>query len=151
MSVSRNKMLFVLVGLVLLSVSLSQPSWGSSYKIEWDNLNSGIQPVSSDEYFIMASVGGSVIGGMQSAEGADYVLVGGFWTGYYTPGDVTCDGNVDAGDLIYLINYLFIGGAPPCFWNAGDVNCDKAIDMADAIHLVNYLFIGGPPPLMCDS
>ncbi len=29
-------------------------------------------------------------------------------------GDVNCDGNVDIGDVMYLINYLFIGGAPPC-------------------------------------
>ncbi len=151
MTFSRNKMPFVLIGVLLLSAALSQPCWSSSYKIDWHNLNSGVQPVSSDKYFITASVGESVAGGMQSAEEGDYVLVTGFWTGYYTPGDVNCDGNVDVGDVIYLINYLFRAESPPCFWNAGDVNCDKAIDIGDVIYLINYLFIGGSPPLMCDS
>jgi len=151
MSVSRKKMLFVLIGLVVLSVGLSQASWASSYKIDWDNLNSGVQPQSSDEYFIMSSLGESVAGSMQSTQGGYYVLAGGFWTGYYTSGDANCDGKVDVADVVYLLNYLFISGPPPCFWNAGDVNCDKGINIADVIYLINYLFRDGPPPLMCDS
>jgi len=31
-------------------------------------------------------------------------------------GDVNCDGKVDSGDIVYLINYLFLGGPPPCVW-----------------------------------
>ena len=28
-------------------------------------------------------------------------------------GDCNCDGKVDVGDVVYLINYLFRGGPPP--------------------------------------
>ena len=42
-------------------------------------------------------------------------------------GDVNGDGNVDIGDVFYLINYLFAGGpAPVC---SGDVNGDKHQDL----------------------
>jgi hypothetical protein len=28
-------------------------------------------------------------------------------------GDANCDGEVDLGDVVYLINYLYKGGDPP--------------------------------------
>jgi hypothetical protein len=32
---------------------------------------------------------------------------------YFVRGDANKDGNIDIGDVIYLINYLFKGGTPP--------------------------------------
>jgi hypothetical protein len=31
-------------------------------------------------------------------------------------GDVNCDGNINEGDVIFLLNYLFFGASPPCVW-----------------------------------
>ncbi len=31
-------------------------------------------------------------------------------------GDANCDGDVNIGDVTYLINYLFLGTSPPCVW-----------------------------------
>jgi hypothetical protein len=61
-------------------------------------------------------------------------------------GDVTGDGQINAGDVVFLINYLFISGPAPQPLSAGDINGDCAINSADVVYLINYLFIGGPPP-----
>jgi aminopeptidase N len=61
-------------------------------------------------------------------------------------GDVNLDGEIDAADVLYLINYLFAGGPEPIPWESGDVNCDGIVDVADAVYLINYLFIAGPSP-----
>jgi hypothetical protein len=147
MSEIEIKRILLLVGFFVLLFSTSQLSWGSGYVIDWDNLNNGIRPESSDVYFIMSSVGQSVTGSMQ---GGGYVLVAGFWTGYYKSGDVTYDGKVDLGDVVFLINYLYRGGQPPSLWETGDVTCDGVIDLGDVVYLINYLFRNGPPPLHCD-
>jgi hypothetical protein len=61
-------------------------------------------------------------------------------------GDVNADGNMNAADVVYLINYLSIyGPAPDPLW-VGDCNCDGMINNVDVVYLINYLFIGGPPP-----
>lgn len=31
-------------------------------------------------------------------------------------GDVNCDGIVNEGDIIFLLNYLYFGGSAPCIW-----------------------------------
>jgi len=149
MSVSKKRSKIILLSALffVLFVFLAQLSWASGYIIDWDNLNNGIQPESSDVYFIMSSVGQSVTGSMQ---GDNYILVAGFWTGYYKSGDVTCDGKVDLGDVVFLINYLYRGGPPPSPWETGDVTCDGVIDLGDVVYLINYLFRNGPPPLHCD-
>ncbi len=64
----------------------------------------------------------------------------------FTRGDVNADGEIDSGDLVYLINHLFLGGAEPQPWESGDVNCDGEVDISDVIYLINYLFLGGSPP-----
>jgi hypothetical protein len=149
MSISENKIERILlsVGFLVLLVCVSQLSWASGYTIDWDNLNSGIQPQSSDVSVIMSSAGQSATGSMQEG---DYILVGGFWTGYYKSGDVTCDGKVDVGDVVFLVNYLYRGGDSPCIWDAGDDNCDLVINLGDVVYLINYLYRGGSPPLHCD-
>jgi hypothetical protein len=63
-------------------------------------------------------------------------------------GDLTGDGNIDAGDVVYLINYLYKGGSAPNPLEAGNVNCDAAVDAGDVVYLINYLYRGGIPP--CD-
>lgn len=131
----------------LLLLSLSQLSWGSGYIIDWDNMNNGIQPESSDVYSVMSSVGQSVTGMMK---GGNYILVGGYWTGYYKPGDVNCDGVTNAGDVVLLVNYLYREEKPPCIWETGDVTCDRVINAGDIVYLINYLYRSDSAPRHCD-
>ena len=69
--------------------------------------------------------------------------------GGFARGDVNMDGEIDVGDVTYLINYLFLGGSEPIPWESGDVNCDGEVDVADVTYLINYLFLGGSPPISC--
>jgi agmatine/peptidylarginine deiminase len=64
----------------------------------------------------------------------------------YICGDVNRDQNVDAADIVYLLNYLFRSENPPSPVEAGDCNLDENVDAADAVHLINYLFREGTPP-----
>lgn len=62
-------------------------------------------------------------------------------------GDVTGDGIIDLGDLLFLISYLYKGGlAPDPLW-IGDVNCDFVLDLGDVLYLISYLYKGGPAPI----
>jgi hypothetical protein len=63
------------------------------------------------------------------------------------PGDVNGDGEVNAGDVIFLINYLFKGGLPPDFPEQGDINGDCLTGSGDVVYLINYLFRNGPAPV----
>jgi hypothetical protein len=60
-------------------------------------------------------------------------------------GDANGDGQLDVGDVFYLINYLFAGGPAPI--GPPDVNGDGKVDVADVFYLINFLFAGGPPPV----
>jgi hypothetical protein len=68
-------------------------------------------------------------------------------------GDVTNDGVVDAGDVVYMVNYLYRSGPLPvplpC---VGDVNNDDVVDAGDVVWLINYLYRGGsaPDPNCCN-
>lgn len=62
------------------------------------------------------------------------------------PGDVTGDGQVELGDVVFLINYLYRQGSPPETGELGDVNGDGIIDLGDVVYLINYLFRDGPEP-----
>jgi hypothetical protein len=72
------------------------------------------------------------------------------WFGISKPsfvrGDATGDGEVDAADVVFLLNYLFAGGPAPAPLEVGDADCSGEVDVADVIFLLNYLFVGGPPP-----
>ena len=64
------------------------------------------------------------------------------------PGDVTGDGQVELGDVVFLINYLYKQGSPPETEELGDVNGDGIIDLGDVVYLINYLYREGPAPLI---
>lgn len=66
---------------------------------------------------------------------------------WYLAGDANGDWNVNAGDVVYLINYLYRNGLDPIpSTAAGDVTCDGIVNAGDVIYLVTYLYRGGPPP-----
>jgi hypothetical protein len=61
-------------------------------------------------------------------------------------GDLTDDGVINAGDVVFLLNLLFANGPaadPECL---ADVDYDSDVDSDDALYLIAYLFAGGPPP-----
>jgi hypothetical protein len=62
-------------------------------------------------------------------------------------GDVTNNGIVDVGDVVYLVTYLYKGGpAPIPMVCVGDVNNNDIVDVGDLVYLVSYLYRGGPAP-----
>lgn len=61
-------------------------------------------------------------------------------------GDVTKDGQIDLGDVVFLMNYLYKGGSAPDPLSLADVNCDGEVEMGDVVYLINYLYKGGPSP-----
>jgi serine protease AprX len=65
---------------------------------------------------------------------------------FYFTGDANSDGEIDVGDVIYLVDYLFTGGAAPNPLLLGDVECDDLVDVEDVVYLINYLFLGGSEP-----
>ncbi len=65
-------------------------------------------------------------------------------------GDVDATGEINMGDVIYIINYLFMGASEP--WPvecAGNANCDTTVDVGDIIFLIGYLFLGSSEPEDC--
>ncbi len=65
----------------------------------------------------------------------------------YVWGDANGNGEVEVGDIIYLVNYLYKGGPKPNPLQSGDANDDCIIDVGDIIYLINYLYRGGDTPL----
>ncbi|MGB3093492.1 MAG: dockerin type I repeat-containing protein, partial [Candidatus Zixiibacteriota bacterium] len=61
-------------------------------------------------------------------------------------GDVTGDGTINLGDVVFLINFLFRGGPSPQPVSSGDVNGDCEVNLGDVVYLINYLFRAGPRP-----
>ncbi len=69
-----------------------------------------------------------------------------FSLSYPAVGDVTADGIIDLGDVVFLINYLYRQGASPPHPRVADVNGDGVVDLGDVVYLINYLFKGGLAP-----
>jgi hypothetical protein len=61
-------------------------------------------------------------------------------------GDSNNDGDVDIGDVSFLISYIFRSGPAPAIEEAADANSDTTVDVSDALYLVNFIFRHGPPP-----
>jgi hypothetical protein len=74
--------------------------------------------------------------------------IGLFKKRYPICGDVTGNGIVDAGDLVWLLNYLFVHGPAPVWPSelTGDVTGNGVTDAGDLVYLLNYLFVHGPAP-----
>jgi len=63
-------------------------------------------------------------------------------------GDLTGNGSVEMGDVLFLINYLFKQGPAPLS-SVGDVNCDRVVDLGDILFLISYLYKNGPRSRCC--
>jgi len=68
-------------------------------------------------------------------------------------GDADGNGEINIGDIVYLINYLFKDGPDP--WPGlcvGDATGDGEVNIADVVKVVGYLFRGAAPPMdgCCD-
>jgi hypothetical protein len=61
-------------------------------------------------------------------------------------GDVTNDGEVNLGDLVFLTNYLYRNGTAPDPPEMGDVNCNGEVNLGDLVYLIDYLYRNGPVP-----
>ena len=61
-------------------------------------------------------------------------------------GDVNKDGQVDIGDVVFLVNYLFKHSIAPEPIELGDINGDCEVNIGDVVFLINYLFKNGPVP-----
>ncbi|MGB2979628.1 MAG: ASPIC/UnbV domain-containing protein, partial [Candidatus Zixiibacteriota bacterium] len=61
-------------------------------------------------------------------------------------GDANGDGEVNVGDVVFIINFLYRGGDPPVPMERADANCDGIVDVGDVVYLVNYLYRAGPQP-----
>jgi hypothetical protein len=61
-------------------------------------------------------------------------------------GDVTNDGEVNLGDLVFLTNYLYKNGTTPDPLEMADVNCNGEINLGDLVYLIDYLYRNGPVP-----
>lgn len=61
-------------------------------------------------------------------------------------GDANGDGEINVGDIVYLVNFLYRNGDPPVPMQAADANCDGIVNIGDVVYLVNYLYKGGDPP-----
>jgi len=116
------------------------------YKMVTDVLDGFGGESESDNYKIPVNSGGqpSAIG---ISESYIFVVKAGYvHASFVNRGEVTGDGVIDLGDLLYLISYLYKGGLAPCPMEAGDVNCDGVVDLGDVLYVISYLYKGGPPP-----
>jgi hypothetical protein len=65
----------------------------------------------------------------------------------YVWGDANGGGDVEVGDIVYLVNYLYKSGPAPVPSQCGDPNDDCVVNVADIVYLLNYLYRGGNAPL----
>jgi hypothetical protein len=61
-------------------------------------------------------------------------------------GDANDSGDMNVGDLTYLVDYLFGGGPEPATLPDGDPDGSESIDVGDITYLVNWLFLEGQEP-----
>jgi hypothetical protein len=65
-------------------------------------------------------------------------------------GDVNYSGQVELGDVNYLITYLYKNGPRPSDpIERADVNNNCTVDIGDIAYLISYLYKSGPPVVCC--
>jgi len=64
-------------------------------------------------------------------------------------GDANASGQIDLGDVIFIVTCLQRGEVPTSSSRMADVNCDGVVDKLDIEFLVSHIFKGGPPPGNC--
>jgi hypothetical protein len=64
----------------------------------------------------------------------------------YLCGDITQDGVINIGDLVYLISYQYKNGPAPILMETADVNMDGVVNLGDVVYLTAFLYRGGPAP-----
>ncbi|MGB7062027.1 MAG: dockerin type I repeat-containing protein [Candidatus Zixiibacteriota bacterium] len=99
---------------------------------------------------LLASDGGYLVVGATSSYGAGsadmYLLKISAFPEAILAGDANGNGEVNVGDVVYLINYLLKQGPSPELPAGSDNNCDQAVNLEDVVYLLNYLFRNGPVP-----
>jgi len=119
-------------------------------QIKWQLVSSGGNSLAGKVTCLLSGLYGTV-GQTAVGQGSSpsYDMNSGFWQSFLTGflrGDANADGNIDLGDVVYLVNYLYKGGPAPVPLEAGNCDCDARIDVEDIIYLLNYLLKGGPVP-----
>jgi hypothetical protein len=69
----------------------------------------------------------------------------------YICADVDNGGDVNIGDVTYLVEYIFNQGPILPHPASGDMDCNGGIDISDLTILIDYLFDSGPAPECCHS
>ncbi len=111
--------------------------------------------LSLDPLFCDTATGDFTIAGSSPCAPANNscgILMGAFGVGCECcelRGDVDRQGDINVGDVTYLVAYLFQSGPPPPCPEEGDVDGSGSTDVGDLTFLVAYLFQGGGPPLPC--
>jgi hypothetical protein len=124
---------------------LAAPKAGE--RIDWEVMSLGGTDGGSASYQLGGSVCQTAVG---SGGSASYQLGQGFWQSLGVcagRGDVTGDGIINIGDVVFLVAYLYKGGPAPEPGCVGDCNCDDIVNVGDIVFLVSYLYKGGPPPV----
>ncbi len=67
----------------------------------------------------------------------------------HASGDINSDGNINVGDVVFLINYIFRSGQAPEDMRMAEINCDGSVNVGDAVYMITFIFNGGPPPKLC--
>jgi hypothetical protein len=65
---------------------------------------------------------------------------------HFICGDVTANGLVDLGDVVYLITFQYKNGPPPKPMASGDCTCNGVVDLGDVVYLINYQYKSGFAP-----
>ncbi len=66
--------------------------------------------------------------------------------GTFIRGDVDCNGRMNLGDCVAIIDTLFRGKRSFCCEGAADVDADRSVNISDLVYSLSFLFSGGPPP-----
>ena len=84
-------------------------------------------------------------GGVYQGDGVECVI-GASCGCCNTPGDADNGGDVNIGDVTWLIAYIFQGGfAPPCM-KEGDADSGGDVNIGDVTFVIGYIFQGGSAP-----